>query len=188
MNKKDEWLDYVRKYVLCTVFGYARYSKGMEKITGYEMKNSLTLPSLGWKNLTSLRDESDEPIYIYKDKFMRWFVRQCIKGGRCSSFVLYSKFKIANNAFKATSRELNVKENICEVIEACVEYMCREKKTIEKEYDSSFDDYRKNNEKEEEKYVRNQLSKLPIHIKLGEFILTDVLMDCDATSLSSSAM
>ena len=34
MNKKDEWIDYVKNdvLVLCTVFGCARYSKEMEKI------------------------------------------------------------------------------------------------------------------------------------------------------------
>ena len=71
MNKKDVWLDCVKNDVLCTAYGYARYDKSMEKITGFGKKNSLTLPSLGWKYFNGLRDESDEPIYTYKYKYMR---------------------------------------------------------------------------------------------------------------------
>ena len=46
---------------------------GMEEITGFGMKNSLTLPSLANKYLNSLRDENDEPIYTYTDPFLRNF-------------------------------------------------------------------------------------------------------------------
>ena len=52
----DKWMDYVKNDVLCTAFSYARYSKGMEEITEFGMKNSLTLPSLGWKYFNSLRE------------------------------------------------------------------------------------------------------------------------------------
>ena len=51
-----------------------------------------------------------------------------------------------------------------------------------------IDDYRKSNEKEEEKYVISQLSKLLSLKKLGDFVLTDVLIGFDATSLYHSAM
>ena len=52
-------------------FAHARYTKGMEKITGFGMKNSLTSPSLRWKYFNGLRDECDEPIYTNKEKYMR---------------------------------------------------------------------------------------------------------------------
>ena len=45
----------------------------MEEITGFGMKNSLTLPSLANKYFNSLRDGNDEPIYTYTDLFMRNF-------------------------------------------------------------------------------------------------------------------
>ena len=48
-DEKHEWLDYVKNDVLCTAFCYARYNKRMEKFTGFGIKNSLTLPILGWK-------------------------------------------------------------------------------------------------------------------------------------------
>ena len=37
-KNENEWVDYVKNDVLCTAFSYARYSKGMEEITGFGMK------------------------------------------------------------------------------------------------------------------------------------------------------
>ena len=85
-DKKNEWLPYVKNDVLCTAYSYARYIKAMEEITGFSKKDCLSLPGLGWKNSNSLRPEEDEPIYTYNDKYMRWFVRQSIKGGRVCAF------------------------------------------------------------------------------------------------------
>ena len=53
----------------------------MEEITGFGMKDCLSIPGLGWKYFNSLRTEEDEPINTYNDKYMRWFVRQSIKTG-----------------------------------------------------------------------------------------------------------
>ena len=61
----------------------------MEELTGFGMKNSLTLPCLANKNFNSLRDESDEPIYTYNDEYMRYFVRQSVNGGRCLALIQY---------------------------------------------------------------------------------------------------
>ena len=48
-DKKGEWLPYVKQVVVCTAFSYARYMKAMEEITGFVMKDCLSLPGLGWK-------------------------------------------------------------------------------------------------------------------------------------------
>ena len=128
MNKKDEWLEYLGKDVLFTAFVFARYSKRMEEITGFGMENNVTLLSLGWKCYKSLRDESDESIYTYEDKYIRWFVRQRIKGDRCTIFGDYYQSKLAYNVFRAILEELNVKGTIREVIEAYVKCMSGENK------------------------------------------------------------
>ena len=73
--------------MLSTVFCYAGKTMGMEELTNFGMKNSLTLPSLAKKYFTSLRVENDEPIYTYTDPFMRIFDRNSIKGGRCNAFI-----------------------------------------------------------------------------------------------------
>ena len=85
-EKENEWLPYVKNDVLLTAFCYARYTMGMEELTEFGMKNSLTLPSLANKHFNGLRDENDEPIYTYTDPFMRNFVRKAIEGGRCNAF------------------------------------------------------------------------------------------------------
>ena len=72
----------IKNDVLSTAFCYARYTIGMEELTGFVMKNNLTLPSLANKYFKSLRDEDNEPIYIYTDPFMRNIVRKAIKGSR----------------------------------------------------------------------------------------------------------
>ena len=67
-DKKDIWLPYVKNDVLCTAYSYARYNKAMQEITGFSMKDCLSLPGLGLKYFNSLRTEEDEPIYTYNDK------------------------------------------------------------------------------------------------------------------------
>ena len=67
-EKIDEWLPYVKNDVLCTVFSYARYFKAMEELTGFSMKDCLSVPGLGLKYFNSLRTEEDEQIYTYNDK------------------------------------------------------------------------------------------------------------------------
>ena len=96
-------MDYVKRVVLCTAFSYARYCKAVEEITGFVMKDCLSPPGLGWKFFNSLRTEEDEPIYTYNDKYMRYFVRPPIKGGRVCSFNQYFKSKICDDILKIIS-------------------------------------------------------------------------------------
>ena len=42
---------------------YARYLKRLEEVSGFGMKNSITLPSFANENLKALKDDNDEPIY-----------------------------------------------------------------------------------------------------------------------------
>ena len=112
----------------------------MEKLTGFGIKNGLTLPSLANKYFNSLRDESDEPIYTYNDEFMRHFVRQSIKGGRCSALNLRYKSKISGEVFNVISKELGVNDNdnVFEIVDKYFEYTNEQRKTIEDEYDSQL--------------------------------------------------
>ena len=121
-DKKDIWLPYVKNDVLCTSYCYARYSKAMEEITGFSMKDSLSLPGLGWKYFNSLRTKKDEPIYTNNDKYMRWFVRRSIKGRRVCSFNQYYKSNHYNDIKRILSKELGVKGNIYDIIEEYLRY------------------------------------------------------------------
>ena len=85
-EKENDWLPCIKNDELSTAFCFARYTMGMEELTGFGKKNSLALPSLPNKYFNSLRDQDDEAIYTYNDPFMRNFVRKAIKGGRCNPF------------------------------------------------------------------------------------------------------
>ena len=132
-DKKSEWLPYVKNDDLCTAHSYARYLKAMEKITGFSMKDCLSLPGLGWKYFNSLRTEEDEPIYTYNDKYMRWFVRQSTKGGRICAFNQYYKSPVYNDIKKIISKELCVNGNSFDIIEEYLRYKKKHYEIIEKE-------------------------------------------------------
>ena len=189
--KENEWLPYVKNDVLSTAFCYARFTMGMEELTNFGMKNSLTLPSLANKYFNSLRDENDEPIYTYSDPFMRNFVRKAIKGGRCNAFNQYYKSEISDEVFNIISKELNVDNvggNVCDILEKYFEFLNKHEKEYEKEFDSKYNDYRDIDQKEKEKYVNKKLNMLPIHKELSKLDSNKTKMSYDATSLYPSAM
>ena len=109
--------------------------KEWKKLRDSEWKKNLRLPSLVLKYLNSLRDESDEPNFTHEDKYMRWIERQIIKKGRLTYFNQYYSTKRPDNFPKSISGEVNVKEVICQVIEANVNFVSKEKNSRDDEYD-----------------------------------------------------
>ena len=89
---------------------------GMEEITTFGIKYSLSLPSLANKNSNSLRDGKDEAIYTCTGPFMRNFVRKSVKGGRYNAFNQHFKSEISDEVFNNISKELNVNSNICNLL------------------------------------------------------------------------
>ena len=128
-DKKAEWLDYVKQDALCTAFSYARFCKTIEEFTG-----------LCCKHFNSVRDENDEPIYIYDDKYIRLFVRRSVNRRRVCSFNQYLKSNYCDDLLKIISEELNVKEKIYDVIEAYLNYKIKHFKIYEKEYANNIND------------------------------------------------
>ena len=186
--KIDEWLPYVENNVLCTDFSYARYIKRMQEITGFSMKDCLSLPGLGLKCFNSLRTEEDEPIYTYNNKYMRWFVRQAAYGGRVCAFNQYYKSKSCDVILKIISKDLCVKGNDYDIIEAYMEYKNKQFKIFEKQYENQFNDYRHENIDEKEKYINEKSSNLRLFKIIKRIELVDLLWDSDAVSLYPSAM
>ena len=160
----------------------------MEEITGFSMKDCLSLPGLGSKYFSSLRTEEDEPIYTYNDKYMRWFVRQAAYGGRVYAFNQYYKSKHYDVIAKTISKELCVKGNVYDIIEAYMEYKNKRFKVFEKEYENQFNDYRDENLEEKEKYINEKLGELPIHQLKRQLKIIELLWDFDCVSLYPSAM
>ena len=186
--RENEWLPYVKNDVLSSAFCYAKYTMGMEELTEFGMKNSLTLPSLANKYFNSLRDENDEPIYTYTDLFMRNFVRKSIKGGRCNSFNQRYKSEISDEVFNIISKKLNVNGNECEIIEKYFEFLKEHEKLYAEEFKSKYDDYRDINKKEKTNFINKKLNMLPILRELSKLDSNKTQMVFDATSLYPSAM
>ena len=161
---------------------------GMDELTGLGMQNSLTLPSLANKFSNDLGDENDEPIYTYNDEYMRHFVRQNFRDGRCGNFNQYYKSTISDQVLDIISVEWNVKDNICVIIDKYFEYTNKHRKIIEDENDSKFDDYRGINQEDKQEHINKKLNEISIHRKLRKLNLNDVTMHFDATSLYPSAM
>ena len=187
-DKKDIWLPYVKNDVLCTAYSYARHIEAMEEITGFSMKDCLSLPGLGWNYFNSLIKEEDEPMYTYNDKYMRWFVRNSIKGGRVCAFNQYYKSKHSDDISEFINKHLSIKGTVYNTIEAYMEYKNKHFKIFEKEYEGQFNDYRDENVEEKEKYIDEKLSKLRLHQLIKQIKLDELLWDFDATSLYPSAM
>ena len=182
-EKEDEWLPYVKNDVLSTAFCYATYTMGMERLTEFGMKNSLTLPSSANKYFNSIRNENDESIYTYIDPFMRIFVRQSIKGGRCKAFNQHYKSEISDKVFNIISKEINVNGNACEILEKYFKFQNKFEKQFIKEFDSKYDDYRNIDQEEKTEYNDKKLNMLPIHKELSNLDLNKTQMDYDANSL-----
>ena len=135
----------------------------MDELTRFEMKNSLTLPSSATKFFNSSRDENDEPIDTYNDEYMKWFVRQSIEGGRCSAVNQYYNSIVSVEVHNIFSIELNINGNVCVILDKYVQFKNKQRRIIEDEYDSRFEDNQDVNEDEKTKYVNDKLSKLTIH-------------------------
>ena len=138
--KKDEWLPYVKNGVLCTAYCHARYCGSMQEVSGFSMKDCLSKPGVGFKQFNSLRTEQDEPIYTYKDKYMRCFVRQAAYGGRVCGFNQNYKSKICDDILNIISEELNVKGISYDKLKIYMDYKNKHFKIFEKEYEDQFKD------------------------------------------------
>ena len=160
----------------------------MEEITGFSMKDCLSLPGLGLKYFNSLRTEEDEPIYTYNDNYMRWFVRQAAYDGRVCAFNQYYKSKSCDDILKIISEEIIVKGSVYDKIEAYMKYKNEHFKIFEKEYENHFSDYRNENIEEKEKYINEKLSDHPIHQLIKQFKKIELLWGYVCVSLYPSAM
>ena len=94
---------------------------------------------------------------------MAWFVRRCIKGGRCRTLNQYFNSILADEVFNVISTELNIYGNVCETSDKYFGFINKHRKVIEIEYDSHFEDYRDIDQEEKAKHVNHKLMKLTMH-------------------------
>ena len=86
---------------------------------------------------------------------MRHFVRQSIKGGRCSALNQYFKSTFSDQVFNIMSQKLGVDCNICEILDKYLEYKNKHRKLLEDDYDSQYKDYRDIDQ--EERMIMNKV-------------------------------
>ena len=118
---------------------------------------------------------------------MRHFVRQSIKGGRCSALNQCYKSTISDQVFNIMPQKLGVDGNICAILDKYVECTNKHRKILEDEDDSQYKDYKDIDQEERTKYINKTFSKLPIHEHLQKLNF-NVMMEFDASSLYPSAM
>ena len=99
------------------------------------------------------------------------------------AFTQYYKSKHCDDILKIISKELCVKGNVYDIIEAYMEYKNKHFKNFKKEYEGQFNDYRNENV-EKEKYINEKLSNLRLHKIIKQIELIHLLWDFDAVSLS----
>ena len=187
-EKENEWLPYVKNDMLSTAFCYARHTMGIEELTGFGMKNSLTLPCLANKYFSNLTDENDEPIFTQTHPFMRIFVRQSIKGGRCDAFNQHYKSETSDEVFNIISKELDNNGNICELLEKYFKFLNKPEQQYAEEFDPKYGDYRDIDQQEKTDFISKKHNVLTIHKELSKLDSNKTQMDYDATSLYPSAM
>ena len=136
---------------------------GMEELTGFGMRNCLTLPSLANKGFNSLIDKNNEPIYTYTDSFMKNFVRKAIEGSRRNALKQHYKCEFSDDAFNIISSEINVNGNECEILEKFFEFLNEHEKQYAEEFDSKHDEYRDIDQKGRTEYINKTFTMLPIY-------------------------
>ena len=70
----------------------------------------------------SLRDENDESIFTYTNPFMRNFVRNPIKVGRCNAFNQHFKSETSDEVCNIISQEFNINGNVCDFLDKILNY------------------------------------------------------------------
>ena len=72
----------------------------MSKLTGFGMKDCLSLASLSWQFYISLKVRDDEPIYTYRGQNMRHFIRQSKNRRRVGALSQKYNSEISDTTFK----------------------------------------------------------------------------------------
>ena len=90
--------------------------------------------------------------------------------------------------FNFISKEINVSDNICEILQKYFEFLNKNEKQYAKEFDSKYDEYRDIGQQEKTEYVNKEYNLLPIHKELSKLNSNKTQIDFDATSLYHSAM
>ncbi|ESP02035.1 hypothetical protein LOTGIDRAFT_157165 [Lottia gigantea] len=89
---RHEWEPYAKRDTLCLGACLIKYNQAMKKTVFQNVSNNLTAPSLSLKDkvlkeeeFRQIEKQNVEKVYSHTHPFIRYFIRQSIKGGRVSA-------------------------------------------------------------------------------------------------------
>ena len=144
------WEPYLKLYLLCLAFIYARHSMEMQKMSGFGIKDCLTGASLGWKCFGTYN--RDPEFYTFNDKFVRDFIRKSIKGGRVGAFKRYFESNECEEVLNFFKKHLKLNDNeVLNIVDEYLKHINIKRNDFQLEFENGEEDYRKINNKELDK-------------------------------------
>src|SRR5438093_2556797 len=80
--KRDEWEPYLKYDVISLGCVILKYSKTMIDLVGQNMSSCISSPSLTLKGWYKRHIDDGNKVHTHADKYIRWFIRQTVYGGR----------------------------------------------------------------------------------------------------------
>ena len=150
------WEPHLISDVLCLDFIYARHSMEMQNMTGFGIKGCLTEASLGWKCFGTYN--KDREFYTFNDKYVRSFIRNSIKGGRCGAFIRYFESNQSDEIMSTIKKHLKIDDNeTSNIIDEYSNYFNTKRNEFKLEFENGEKDYRKINKKELDNFLEIKL-------------------------------
>ena len=85
-EKQHEWEPYLKNDVGSLAAIVWLYSKNMVELVGQHMSNNISVAGLAYKGWLNYTRQNNIMIFSHTNKFVRWFIRNSIYGGRVGAF------------------------------------------------------------------------------------------------------
>ena len=84
---ESQWKPILIDDVFGSAYVVSKHGNCVHKITGVSYENSLTKSALAWSCLEEYLKEENKSFYTPKDKYIRNFIRETVKGGRVIAWI-----------------------------------------------------------------------------------------------------
>ena len=186
VDLRHVWEPYLNLDVLCLAFMYAKHSKEMQKMTGFDIKDCLTEASLGWKCFGTYNKARE--FYTFNVRSVRVFKRKPIKSGRCGAYKRYFESSQCEEILNTILKHLRKKDKeVSKIIDEYIKYIITKRDEFKLEFENGEKDYQKTNNKDSDKFLEKNLGALEIGKELQKFTKDDLLVSYDFNSLYPSA-
>ena len=187
-EREKFWKPYLIDDVLGLAAVVAKHGNKIQKITGVLFKNSLTESSLAWSTLGNYIKQLGKIFYTPKNKHIRDFIHKTVHGGRVVALNRKFVSSSVNQIVDILEKHLGEELELSTLLNKYFRQINKVKEFYVKKYESKFNDYRKLNTKDLDKYVNRKLASLSISKELNKTDKSDLLVSSDYNSLYPSAM